>query len=245
MGKRWKLILFDLDNTLYSNEISWESGVRYALEHLNFHQQVDIDDFFCQYKLKSEGLWKMFENQELSLTDYRRKRYKETVRQYGLDCTDTEADEFQTVFSEKVMDYVEPFPRMRATLDYIVKHYQTGIVTNGPLDHQHIKIGKLTINDLFGKHNVFISGEVGVAKPHRDIFLHALNQLGAAPEETLFVGDSWEADVVGAVECGMEAIWLNSLKREPTTDHQPLAAIDSFDELLPLLQRLDGDEAGY
>lgn len=239
MGKRWKVILFDLDNTFYSNEHSWAKGVQYALKKLEYHKNVNVEDFFARFKMVSEELWGLFENRNLSLTEYRRKRYRDTASIFGIHASDEEADHFHQVFAGKTMDFVEPFPGLRETLDYIHQRYTVGIVTNGPHDHQYIKLEKLAVHDIFGKHNVFNSGEIGVAKPDKGIFTHALNRLGFEARETLFVGDSWEADVVGAIDSGMEVIWLNSLNRKPATDHQPLAVIQSFDHLLPLLKQLD------
>lgn len=53
------------------------------------------------------------------------------------------------------------------------------------------------------------AGEVGVAKPAADIFHHACERLGLAPEHVLHVGDDPLADVVGARDAGMRTVWLN------------------------------------
>lgn len=53
------------------------------------------------------------------------------------------------------------------------------------------------------------AGEVGVAKPAADIFHHACERLGIAPEHVLHVGDDPLADVAGARAAGMRTVWLN------------------------------------
>ncbi len=53
--------------------------------------------------------------------------------------------------------------------------------------------------------------DVGVAKPHIDIFHHACNRLGISPENVLHVGDDPLADVLGASNAGMRTVWLNRL----------------------------------
>jgi HAD superfamily hydrolase (TIGR01549 family) len=50
---------------------------------------------------------------------------------------------------------------------------------------------------------VVISGEVGWVKPHASVFRAALDALGLPPEKVLFVGDRWDADMVGARDAGM------------------------------------------
>jgi FMN hydrolase / 5-amino-6-(5-phospho-D-ribitylamino)uracil phosphatase len=54
------------------------------------------------------------------------------------------------------------------------------------------------------------SAEVGIAKPDPGIFAHTLEELGGSPEIKVHVGDSWAADVEGALAAGWNAIWYRS-----------------------------------
>lgn len=69
---------------------------------------------------------------------------------------------------------------------------------------------------------VVISMDVGLRKPLPEIFRAALVSLGAAPEETLHVGDDLRADVAGAAALGMPSVWLT--RRVP----DPAAALASY-----------------
>jgi len=62
---------------------------------------------------------------------------------------------------------------------------------------------------------VIDSSIVGVEKPDPAIFRAALDALGVAPEEALYVGDLYAVDVVGARAAGMEAVLLTSSSAEP------------------------------
>ena len=75
---------------------------------------------------------------------------------------------------------------------------------------------------------VFISAEVGVAKPHRGIFDHAARTLELTPREMLHVGDSAEADAAGAIGAGWSAALLGGV-------HPGATAIGSLVELPSLL----------
>jgi putative hydrolase of the HAD superfamily len=57
---------------------------------------------------------------------------------------------------------------------------------------------------------VLDSALLGVEKPDPRIFLAALDALGVAPEEALYVGDLYEVDIVGARAAGMDAILLGT-----------------------------------
>ncbi|HLO03277.1 MAG TPA: HAD family hydrolase [Symbiobacteriaceae bacterium] len=84
-----------------------------------------------------------------------------------------------------------------------------GIITNGPPGaHQRQKLAVAGLERFFGEF-VFISSEVGAAKPDPRIFHHALQALGSRPEEALFVGDSLPGDAGGALGAGLAAYWLD------------------------------------
>jgi len=57
------------------------------------------------------------------------------------------------------------------------------------------------------------SGRIGIDKPDRRIFEHACAALGVAPEQLLHVGDSWEADVRGALGASCHAVWFDAQHR--------------------------------
>jgi HAD superfamily hydrolase (TIGR01549 family) len=80
------------------------------------------------------------------------------------------------------------------------------------------------------------SGEIGMWKPSPRIFQHAIDALGATPEQSVFVGDSPHEDILGAQSVGMRAIWVRS-RDFPLGDVQPDAVVETLPELLPLLER--------
>ena len=81
---------------------------------------------------------------------------------------------------------------------------------------------------------VIDSSIFGSEKPDPAIFQAALDALGVAPEEALYVGDLYDVDVVGARAAGMEAVLLTSLDVQETHPCRTAASIDELvDELLP------------
>jgi putative hydrolase of the HAD superfamily len=58
---------------------------------------------------------------------------------------------------------------------------------------------------------------VGIEKPDRRIFDLALDRLGLDADEVVYVGDSWEIDVVGARNAGISPIYLSAAPREGAT----------------------------
>ena len=87
---------------------------------------------------------------------------------------------------------------------------KTAIVTNVAADRfafQRNKIRTLGLEPYFDA--VVLSGEVGVHKPDRRVFDYATAQLGVANEDCVLVGDNPNADILGALGAGMEAVWID------------------------------------
>lgn len=70
-------------------------------------------------------------------------------------------------------------------------------------------LADIGIADAFAA--IIDSGRVGFEKPDRRIFDYALEAVGAAGAEAIHIGDSWDADIVGARAAGWRAIWYGSL----------------------------------
>lgn len=99
---------------------------------------------------------------------------------------------------------------------------RTAIVTNVTadiLDSQRKKVAALGIASFFDA--IVYSAEFGVHKPDRRIFDHAAAVLGVANEECVFVGDDPDSDVAGALNAGMEAVWLDRWEYDGRFAHDP------------------------
>ncbi|GBC82119.1 Putative HAD-hydrolase YfnB [bacterium HR10] len=111
------------------------------------------------------------------------------------------------------------------------ERFRLGLVSN----FDHPPTARRILRD-FGIHDLFeaivISAEVPWRKPHREIFLRALAPLNVSPREALFVGDTFEADILGAKSIGMDAAWLNRRGEEVPDDVvDPDYVISRLDEL--------------
>jgi HAD superfamily hydrolase (TIGR01509 family) len=69
-------------------------------------------------------------------------------------------------------------------------------------------LGRVDLDRLFDR--VFCFANVGHLKPSAEFFEHVLNELGLPPGAAVMVGDSFEADILGANRAGLFGIWLNA-----------------------------------
>jgi HAD superfamily hydrolase (TIGR01509 family) len=84
--------------------------------------------------------------------------------------------------------------------------YRLAVISNGDSDQQRRKLEQTGIAPYFS--SVVISGDLGVSKPHPDIFRQSLQALGLLPQEAVYVGDRLEVDALGAEGAGMHGVWL-------------------------------------
>ena len=99
-------------------------------------------------------------------------------------------------------------PNAIKTLDYLKIKYNLYIITNGFRDVQNQKMKSSKINKYFKK--IYDSESVGVKKPNPDIFNFAIEDSNSLKSESLMVGDSYEADIEGALNVGLNADHFNA-----------------------------------
>jgi len=117
---------------------------------------------------------------------------------------------------DRVATCLELLPSHDALLHECENQYRMGLVSNFD-DARTVQyvLEKEKIDALFG--SVLISASFGIRKPRKEIFLAACETLNSKPSECLFVGDSWEADIVGAKAVGMDTVWINTERCVPPT----------------------------
>ncbi len=210
-------IAFDLDGTLLDHD-----GAEYAaLAKLHptlstgegaCRRWLDFPAFAAAWHDAAERGWQLYVQGELSFAEQRAWR----VRQVMALQNDTEAggqppteqevsaifDSYLTLYENSWSLYPDVVPCLEA-----LAAYPFGLITNGDGDQQRQKLDRTGIAGLFD--SVVVSGDMGVAKPGRQIFERSAAELGLQPDELLFIGDNPENDVRGAIQAGWHAIWLN------------------------------------
>jgi putative hydrolase of the HAD superfamily len=149
-----------------------------------------------------------------------------------------------------------PFPEFAAYFEALFTRfaqseswqlYQETRETLAALQHQGFLLGIISNFDsrLFGLlaglgiarffDSVVISTQAGAAKPERTIFAHALAVHGLHPDEALHVGDSYEADIVGAQAAGLRPIFVDRRGVHQNTD--VYHTVKTLADLIPILER--------
>jgi 5'-nucleotidase len=230
-----RLILFDLDNTLLNLTEYWEDSIREAFRQLAVTSLIDIDALYPIFKTHDELFCKLYDEGHISLWDFRRERFIESLKHFGIAATNEDALEFHELFTSLTNQFIKPNEKLGSLLTKISKRYMMGIITNGTPNFQKNKINQLGIGTHFKQEGLFISEEVGYSKPAKEIYQLALDYFAVSAAEVIFVGDSLSNDVIAPMNMGMKAIWVNNNTQQLPEAIIPYAIITMIDELEQIL----------
>ncbi len=114
--------------------------------------------------------------------------------------------------------------------------FRLGIISNGA-DNQntYALIDKANIRPYF--EFIISSAAFGKRKPHPGIFHAALNHFQVSAEQAVMVGDTFDADIVGARGVGMNSVWVTRRVKKTVTRRQvrPDAVVSTLSEIPALL----------
>ena len=136
-------------------------------------------------------------------------RTQKAYEDMGVQISDEEALQFQKIYKSG-QDMISLSPELQTLLEELSgSGIATGIITNGPSEHQWNKIHTLGLTRWIPENHIFVSADCPCAKPDPGIFRYALKKMKLMPEDVWYVGDSYCNDVVGARKAGWNVIWLN------------------------------------
>jgi putative hydrolase of the HAD superfamily len=223
-----RVISLDLDDTLWpvapviaAAEIALLSWLR--VHHPRAVHGHDVDSM----RTLRSGVAERFPEQRHDMTFLRRRALAEQFAAAGYPGPPAgmPVDEALEIFlSER--NRVELYEDVRPALIRLRSKYRLFALSNGNAD-----LGRCGIADLFDGH--ITASAAGAAKPDARIFAHLLRIAGVEPIEVLHIGDDPLADVIGATQAGMQAVWLNREAR-PWPQHfaPPLRTVSTLAEIM-------------
>ena len=199
-----KHIFFDLDHTLWDFEKN--SEITFKLIFNKHKIPFEIKNFIDVYRPINLKYWNMYRNNQISSKNLRHERLKEVFSILGYNYNRALIDLIADEYIEYLSRQIHLFPHATTILDYLSERYELHIITNGFENIQHKKLYASKIDHYFK--TVTTAEGSGYKKPDSRIFDYALNTAKAKPKESLMVGDSLEADIQGAKDFGMPAVYF-------------------------------------
>ena len=116
---------------------------------------------------------------------------------------------------------------------YLAAKYPLTVVTNGFVEVQYEKFDKSGLRDCFS--HIVLSEEVGCQKPNPRIFEEALRMNGLQAEDVVMIGDSWSSDIQGAINAGIDQIWIRKSKDPLPEGQSATYLVQSLSEVMEIL----------
>jgi putative hydrolase of the HAD superfamily len=203
-----RAVLFDLDDTLFDHA----HATRHALSAVARAEAAlarwTPDELFARHSLVLETLHRRVLAGEIDVDAARLERFATLIAQAGGADAGARAAAITPVYREA---YEAGWRAVPGAIELVGAVHAAGaaivIVTNNGVAEQRRKIRRLGIESLVCA--LVTSEETGSIKPDAAIFRTALDCGAATADRAVMLGDSWEADVAGALAAGIRPVWFN------------------------------------
>jgi putative hydrolase of the HAD superfamily len=203
-------IFFDLDHTLW--DFDQNSGLAFQRVLSKYQPEIVLSDFLKVYEPINFTYWKAYREERITKEELRRGRLLDTFSSLNVSFPLDIIDAMAVAYIEELPVNNHLLPGAEELLIYLFKKYKLHIITNGFQEVQHLKLKRSNIAHYF--QTVTSSEEVGVKKPNPLVFKTALGRANANAETSVMIGDTFEADIIGAETAGMHPLFYN-YRNEP------------------------------
>ena len=240
MMKKYKAVFLDWDDTIGD----FHGAADLALAQMYEKYQLDryfasLDEFVGLYKPHNLELWAKYGEDKVTKEYLSLDRFLfplmhgslypngETAQVIRLAMTMSDDFLALTTAHFSLLEGAEELVR------YLAEKYPLTIVTNGFIEVQYEKFDKSGLRDCFA--HIVLSEEVGCQKPNPRIFEEALRMNGFQAEDVVMIGDSWNSDIQGAINAGIDQIWIRK-SQDPLPEGQTATyLVQSLSEVMEIL----------
>ncbi len=228
----YKNLFFDLDDTLWA----FSENARDSFEEMYFKYGYDawfdsFSHFYALYEQRNVELWKEYGKGRIEKEELNRQRFLYPLEAVGVGdavLAQTFSDDYFSVVPTKA----KLMPHAVEVLENLAPRYNLYIISNGFRELQYTKMCASGIDKYFKK--IILSEDIGVMKPYPEVFHFALSATQSELRESLMIGDSWEADIVGANGIGMHQVYYNP-KERMDLPFRPTYQVTDLQELITFL----------
>ncbi len=222
---KYPWILFDADDTLFHFDAY--QGLKRMFSGL---QVVFDEDDYIRYQQINKPLWVDYQAGRISATDLQVTRFSEWAARLAMD-----AAHLNSRFLAAMAETCTLLPGAAELVRGLRGKAMLGIITNGFTELQTARLLRTGLHDAFA--TVVISEQVGVAKPDRRIFDHALALMDDPPrEQVLMIGDNPHSDIRGGLAAGIHTCWFNPSGHAAPDGIRPHYQVSHLSELDSLVR---------
>ena len=226
---RYKVILFDADETLFDFHRSERHAFAQTMQEFGFPYEESL--FLPAYQEINTAIWKEFEEGRIAQKDLKVERFRRFAVRIGADF---HPDDFAFAYETNLGAACFLLEGSEALVAALHRTHRLAIITNGLKRVQEVRIAQSPISHYFDA--ILISEVAGVSKPDPRIFDLVLSEIGHADRKSvLMVGDSLTSDIQGGINAGIDTCWYNPGKADAKPGIRPTYEIGALEELLQLV----------
>lgn len=230
--RKYDHIFFDLDNTLWDFASNSGVAMKQTLEQNEILPLLkSFEAFFEVYEEINHSLWNEYHQKKISKQKLIVDRFCISLQKFGI--TERNWEELNRQYLKNMALQTILFTGTIEMLNSLqAKGYKMYIITNGFKEVQHDKLINCGINHFFTR--IFISEEIKTTKPHRQIFEYALKSSNAPKKKSIMIGDSWETDIEGALNFGIDQVMFLNHGKHSVPDAISMLIPDSVSAFIRL-----------
>ena len=230
---KYKNLFVDLDDTLWDIHQNAKECLAEVYVDYGYDKYFSsFEEYYNIYMPSNQHLWSLYRKGEIRKEELIVERFLVPVRPFGIDDPEY-AKALSDDFLERTTHKTKLIDGTIQLLDYLKPHYRMHILSNGFREVQFKKIENSGLRPYFDK--IILSEDAEANKPHPDIFTYALKNTNSRRDQTLMIGDSWDADIVGARDSRIAQIWFNPANEQPADDWEPTYTVKSLLEIKDIL----------
>ena len=237
--KQYKAVFIDWDDTIGDFIGAAKLALQEMYEKYNLSDYfASLEEFVSLYKPHNLELWDKY-GKDLVTKDFLRIDRFLWPLLHGSKLASSShrlsqlAEQLSEDFLHLTTAHFSLLPGAEELVRYLAVKYPLTVVTNGFVEVQYEKFDKSGLSDCFS--HIVLSEEVGCQKPNPRLFEEALRMNGLKAEEVVMIGDSWNSDIQGAINAGIDQIWIRKSKDPLPEGQSATYLVHTLSEVMEIL----------
>ena len=198
-------VFFDLDHTLWDFDKNSALTFEKIFEINNI--EINTEIFLTHYMPINLKYWRLYREEKIEKNALRYARLNETFKAIKFEASDDLVYKLSDDYIEHLSSFNHLFENTFEILDYLSSNYKLHIITNG---FDEVQYKKMSHSKIYHYFKTITNSEIaGVKKPNPIIFNYALNLANTYANKSVMIGDSYEADILGAKNIGMDVVFFD------------------------------------
>lgn len=197
-----KAVLIDIDNTV----LDFDKSARAVIIKLAKEHNIKLPDrYFDVFHRINDELWTALEQGNLEKADIYRLRWKTIFEELDIIA---DYNRFEEDFRKEMRNTSIPVEGAADILEYLSNKYPVYTASNSSKLQQEIRLKNSGLSRYIT--GMFSSEDIGYQKPAKEFFYECCKELyPICPDEIVMIGDSIDADIIGAKNFGIKSIWFD------------------------------------